>query len=76
MFPRSPPTLGKSLPATPMLAGCAGTGLAVPTASAWPTGAATAARSDPADASATVPAVAAALLVRNWRLSTGNLQVH
>jgi hypothetical protein len=41
-------------------------------------GAAVAARADVADAvepSATVPAVAA-LLVRNWRLSTGNLLVH
>jgi len=54
-----------------MLAGWAGTGLAGPGGVA-----ATAARADVAEASATVPAVAAALLVRNWRLSTGNLLVH
>jgi hypothetical protein len=42
---------------------------------AVPTGAAVAARAVAAEVSATVPAVAAALLVRNWRLSTGNLLV-
>jgi hypothetical protein len=56
-----------------MLAGWAGTGGTVPAGAA-----AVAARAVAADAeaSATVPAVAAALLVRNWRLSTGNLLIH
>jgi hypothetical protein len=53
-----------------MRAGCAGAGRVVPD------GAAVAARADVAEASATVPAVAAALVVRNWRLSTGNLLIH
>jgi hypothetical protein len=57
-----------------MRAGCVGTGLAVPAGAASTADAD--ARADAAEVSATVPAVAAALLVRNWRLSTGNLLVH